>query len=902
MKFIAGLDIGGTHISGALVQEETDRLMEKSYYKRAINPAAAGEVILSEWENVIREIIQYLQPGELSGIGISMPGPFDYEAGISFIRGQEKYDALYGVNVKDILKKDLDLPSYVPLYFKNDAACFGLGENRKGAASGYNRVLAITLGTGLGAAFIRDGEHITEGAGIPEGGTLYQMPYRNRMAEDCFSARGLIKEYTSCKKEMVNDARTISERAARREPEAITVFSKFGKDLALFLIPYLRSFQAECLVLGGSISQSALFFMDNLKRELIQANIPAEVFASSLGEKAAIFGAAGMVKCNREKITYAYRKTNQYLLPLKKQAPGDEANSTLSGYDIYPSFQLKGNQVKEGFSALADYIVVQKNVLIDGYAGIFWKEIIENLRNALPKGLKLNIRDTRDWFLKEEEVDAIVDPYLGKKDSVWGTKCDLELIDLFDRKGIKQYQPDGNNDINLVIGTGAALVQWDVPVIYFDLPKNELQFRMRAGKITNLGSSHIEESAAMYKRFYFVDWVLLNKHKKNILHKIKIIADGQRSGIITWAYFNDLKNGLKTMSQNVFRVRPWFEPGAWGGQWIKKNIRGINPHEINYAWSFELITPENGLLFESNGLLLEVSFDFIMFIFKNEILGRSHAARFGDEFPIRFDFLDTVEGGNLSIQCHPSLSYIKKYFGENITQDETYYILEAEKDAGIYLGFQENIDPVKFKESLEESNKKNIPVRINEYVQYHSAEKHDLFLIPNGTIHSAAKGNLVLEISATPYIFTFKMYDWLRLGLDGEPRPINIERAFQNLNFERRGEKVREELVSKPSLLKSGKGWDLFHLPTHPEHFYDIHRYEFEEEVAIDTDGSCHVLMLVEGSLILVVTKRGFRQRFHYAETFVIPAAAESYRLINEGPGKAKVVEAFLKDEDSNFK
>jgi mannose-6-phosphate isomerase class I len=311
-----------------------------------------------------------------------------------------------------------------------------------------------------------------------------------------------------------------------------------------------------------------------------------------------------------------------------------------------------------------------------------------------------------------------------------------------------------------------------------------------------------------------------------------------------------------------------------------------------------LIVPENGLVFESDGYLLELSFDFLMFAENKAVLGK-HADIFGDEFPIRFDFLDTWNGGNLSIQCHPTLSYIRKTFGESITQDEAYYILDCKDDARVYLGFQENIDREKFRNVLENSRNNNTAVPIEEYVQVHRANKHELFLIPNGTVHSAGANNLVLEISATPYIFTFKMYDWVRLDLNGEPRAINIEHAFNNLDFERKGTDVKKELISKPCVIQEGTDWQLIHLPTHAAHFYDVHRFEFNSSVKVNTNGSCHVLMLVEGSSVEVRTADGTRTVFHYAETFVIPAATEEYTLTNLGKDRAKVVKAFLKDDIS---
>jgi mannose-6-phosphate isomerase class I len=585
------------------------------------------------------------------------------------------------------------------------------------------------------------------------------------------------------------------------------------------------------------------------------------------------------------------RVSSQPLLPQQVQK-GEAANS---GYNMYPYHSLGAGKIFSGYAALAQWMLQHPVVVIDGYGGIFWKEVKQNLQAEFKAtGVKAHWIDVSTCMKTEEAIDEMVAPFMGAADSVWGTRFNGKLADFFNMNELATLQADKKTNCTIIYGTGAALASVNAPVVYLDVPKNEIQYRMRAGSITNLGSKKIIRSAEMYKRFYFIDWVVLNGHKQNLLNKIAVIADGQWKDSLNWMLADSLQTGLKTLSQQVFRVRPWFEAGAWGGQWMKEKIKDLNKDEVNYAWSFELIVPENGLVFESDGNLLEVSFDCLMFQENNNVLGK-HAALFGYEFPIRFDFLDTWEGGNLSIQCHPTLPYIRENFGETITQDETYYILDCKEDAQVYLGFQQGIDPVTFKQTLENSKANKQVVPIEQYVQSHTASKHDLFLIPNGTVHSAGINNLVLEISATPYIFTFKMYDWLRLDLNGEPRAINIEHAFKNLNFERQGSVVTEELISKQRVIEKGDDWALVHCPTHAVHFYDVHRLEFATRVTVQTNNTCHILMLVEGSAVTVETADGVVETFSYAETFVIPAAAKSYTLINKGTGIAKVVKAFCK-------
>jgi mannose-6-phosphate isomerase class I len=584
-----------------------------------------------------------------------------------------------------------------------------------------------------------------------------------------------------------------------------------------------------------------------------------------------------------------WRKTEQYLLPERKDI------TPLGKYDIYPALKIADNQIFTGFAALGKIICQYKRVLIDGYAGIFFEHFIHSLETAIKQeGFSVSSVSTSVFLRPEPEINRLTEPFLGGDDPVFGTRCSLDLSDFFYPDLIHAITPDEDTDISILFGQGAFLCGWDALKIYIDLPKNEVQFRSRAGSINNLGASKPLDPKEMYKRFYFVDWVVLNKHKKDFLPSVNIYVDEQHPELPAWMYAETLRKALHLMATNVFRVRPWFEPGPWGGTWIKEHIGGLNQEVPNYAWSFELITPENGLLLDSSSLLLEVSFDCLMYLEAESVLGDCYK-RFGTAFPIRFDFLDTYNGGNLSLQCHPRPEYIKEHFGEDFTQEECYYILDNKENSAVFLGFRDDINPEKFREDLEKSFSGTTVLDPGKYILRHESHKHDLFLIPYGTIHGSGKNNLVLEISSTPYIFTFKMYDWLRPDLDGKPRPLNIRRGMENLYFDRKGDYIKQKLISKPELIETGPGWMLYHLPTHETHMYEVYRYHFNKKIKISTNNKCLVSSLVEGSSIEIETRNGLKQTYCYAETFVIPAAAEYVNISNNSANEAILITAFIK-------
>ena len=579
-----------------------------------------------------------------------------------------------------------------------------------------------------------------------------------------------------------------------------------------------------------------------------------------------------------------WRDSPQPLLPIRKPATPPGAP------DIYPSHPIAAGAIELGYAALAEAIAGQPLTLIDGYGGVFWQELRRGLAAA---GVRARWIHTADYFKAEADIDAMLAAWLGGDDPLFGKRFPGCLADFFSYFDLPADASHTSGLPTIVFGVGAFLFGEGFRV-YVDLPKNEIQYRSRAGSFCNLGARAAANPKAQYKRMYFVDWPALNRHKMAYAGEIDLFVDGQEPARPRLISGDAARASFSQLCRTAFRPRPWFEPGAWGGQWLKATMPGLAQDVPNYAWSFEMIAPEQGIILEDGGTMLELSYDWLQYHDNAAVLG-IYAGAFGYEFPIRFDFLDTMGGGNLSLQCHPRPHYIREHFGERFTQDETYYIMAAEPGASVYLGFQAGVDPAEFRGALESSLRDSSPLDVERYARRQPARVGDLFLIPHGTLHCAGAGSLVLEISATPYIFTFKLYDWLRLGLDGLPRPINLERGLANLDFDLQGEAARA-LVSQPVIIAETPQARIEQLPTHARHFYDIQRLSLRGGVELNTDGSPQLLMAVAGAGITLETPASSAPLcYNIAETVIVPAAAGSFRLSPRGSQTATVIRAYLK-------
>jgi len=567
-------------------------------------------------------------------------------------------------------------------------------------------------------------------------------------------------------------------------------------------------------------------------------------------------------------------------------------NKNTSTYNKYPSIELKGlaDHHYEGWQAILEKINHHKNELqkehliigIECYTGVLLDEIKENF-------FAINadqIYFASHYFKTETAIDALVYPDV-TDDQVFGYLTRLHIIDFFDleRLAFIKQEISEKNGITIIIGTGAFLLAMPDILIYADMPRWEGQLRFRRNEVSNLGvNNHLFKASLQYKRAYFVDWRVCDRLKKQVYTNCDYFLETVNPGLPKMITAKAMTEGFREAISRPFRVVPFFDPGPWGGQWMKE-VCGLDPRQENYAWCFDCVPEENSLIFSFDDRTFELPALNLVFAHPSQLSGEAVHARFGDEFPIRFDFLDTMDGGSLSLQVHPATEYIQEHFGMHYTQDESYYILDAKEDAVVYLGLKEDINSGKLIDELKEAQHTKL-FEAEKHVNKWSAKKHDHFLIPAGTIHCSGKNCMVLEISATPYIFTFKLWDWGRVGLDGLPRPINIEHGKQNIRWERTTQWVEKNLVNNTKQIATGEGWVEERTGLHQSQFIETRRHWFTGKVSHNTNGGVNVLCLVAGNEVVVESPDNAFEPFvvRYAETFIVPAAVGKYSIKPNAP------------------
>ena len=578
-----------------------------------------------------------------------------------------------------------------------------------------------------------------------------------------------------------------------------------------------------------------------------------------------------------------------------------------SGYDRFPTVRVPGHKVLLGYDALTRELEDRAEALrstgagrvvltCETYPGVRDDEVLGALGSLCPSALL----DTRALFPEPSELTRRMAPFL-TEDRVFGRMCFCELEEFMDADALAEARRRVAEASGLVVisGFGAALVHPGDLLVYCDATRWEIQLRYRAGMPNYCCDNAGEDVLRKIKRGYFVEWRLADRRKADLLGRADYVVDTVDELSPRAVTGEALADALDLAVRRPFRTVPYFDPGVWGGQWMRERF-GLPGDAPNYAWSFDGVPEENALALAFDNAVMRVPAMDLTLLRPLSLLGEGVYARYGAEFPIRFDLLDTMGGQNLSLQVHPTTDYARRAFGMAYTQDESYYVLDAEEGASVYLGLREGVDAGEMMAALEEANAGGAPFDATRYVNRFPAHAHDHFLIPAGTIHCSGAGTMVLEISATPYLFTFKLWDWGRVGLDGRPRPVHLGHGRQVIRWDRDTGWVRRNLVGRAREVDESCGAARVEVTgLHELEPLETRRYEIApgQRALLDMRGTLSVLNLVGGSEVTVSSPTGAFPPLviHYVETFVVPASVGRFEVANASGGTAILMRAHVR-------
>ncbi len=574
-------------------------------------------------------------------------------------------------------------------------------------------------------------------------------------------------------------------------------------------------------------------------------------------------------------------------------------------YVQFPRTVVKnsGENVCQGFAEIVSCLKeacnqnVKTILTVECYPGVNQQELLEGLQSL---GAVLTIHSD-DLAFEPEKIDALLEKDMMDSDPVFGIMTVRRLEDYFYSDKLEAARKEAEaveRGIVLIYGVGASLVHPGDVQVLADITRWEIQLRYRRG-MSNWRTTKTDlPKLKKYKRGFFAEWRWADKVKEKLLPTMNFYLDMTTEGQPAMVDGDNYRQGLLKLSGQPFRMVPYFDPGVWGGNWMKTHFE-LPENGSNYAWSFDGVPEENSLLLDFGGKLIQTPALNLVYAQPRRLLGERVHARFGKEFPIRFDLLDTINGQNLSLQVHPLTEYIQQNFNMHYTQDESYYILDAQgEDSCVWLSVKTGIDPEAMAEDLRAAQRGEKQFPAEQYVNCLPAKKHDHFLIPAGTVHCSGANTMVLEISATPYIFTFKMWDWGRVDLDGKPRPIHVDRGVANIQWDRNTEWVKENLVNAVTPVYEDEHTHVERTGLHEREFIDTFRVDTDKEATIHRNGSVHVMNLVDGCQAKLVSTDGSFEPFeiHYAETCIIPQAAGDYKLVSEDGSPVKAIIACVRN------
>nr|WP_296439395.1 class I mannose-6-phosphate isomerase [uncultured Acetatifactor sp.] len=566
-----------------------------------------------------------------------------------------------------------------------------------------------------------------------------------------------------------------------------------------------------------------------------------------------------------------------------------------TNFDKYPEKSIEGFPAIEGWESIRGKLreaAGRDGILVaEFYPGVHRQELVRELGK-----LDFAMFDAESCAVSDAEYQRMTADFV-TEDRVFGVMNTLRLEDVYRQEKLEAMSREiaACDGPVLVYGTGASLVTDRGTLLYFDMPRWEIQCRFAQGMKNWKTDNESEEKLRKFKRGFFLEWRMADRRKKELFERMDYALDTVIPGSPKMVSGQGVRTGLDRLAREPFRLVPYYAPEVWGGQWMKE-VCGLDRGAKNFAWAFDGVPEENSIFLRFGEVRMEFPAVDVVFYRPRPLLGDRVHGRFGDEFPIRFDFLDTMGGQNLSLQVHPLTEYIQNTFGMHYTQDESYYILDCDDDAVVYLGLKEGVCKEEMLAALHEAQEGGKPFDAGRFVNQWPAKKHDHFLIPAGTIHCSGSNCMVLEISATPYIFTFKLWDWGRLGLDGRPRPVHLQHGEKVIQWDRTTGWVRDNLVRRAHVVEEEEGFCEEFTGLHEQEFLETRRDTLQGEHTFTGEGSVQMCNVVDGQGAVIASPEGAFAEFtvHYAETFIIPASIGAFTIRPLGE-ECKILRAYVR-------
>ncbi len=549
-----------------------------------------------------------------------------------------------------------------------------------------------------------------------------------------------------------------------------------------------------------------------------------------------------------------------------------------------------------------------KILVIDGYPTCNFDVIVKMFSNV-------KLINMRDIYKDEKEIynmlksylpeDRIMDPVLlyGKlfTDGLKKLMDEDKLLNLID--SLKN-----TSEKIIVYGHGSLIKEIrelaDIK-IYMDVSPKEAAIRAKKGLYINIGDKKARPFKELMRRNYYVDFeneTLLRKElvQQNALDYY-IFADKDDS--LVFSPFSTMNVLFDELVKRPFRCKPVYLEGVWGGYYMMR-MRNLPKQMKNCAWIFDMIPSEVSVVIEANNTQIEVPYYTFVHARGVKLMGQDCVNYFHGYFPIRFNYDDTWHAnGNMSIQCHPYHDYVRKENNELGRQDESYYIVEAAEGAKTFLGFNEDINPDDFMKEVFESEKTGNPIDYLKYVNAVTSTPGTQVLIPAGTIHSSGRNQLVLEIgSLTIGSYTYKLYDYMRKDLDGNPRPIHSRHGDNVLQKYRKTNWVNSHLV------KRAKGFDdndtilTQTVGESPLLYFKLMTTQFLDKYEDNTKNSFHVLTVTNGEKVRISSKTNPEYNFvaNYLDIIVVPQNIGEYVIENLGNQPVTIHKTLLRDDFLN--